>query len=135
MTTEYAGLMAGQTVSSRVFRLDVETLAAYVEAVDDGLMPWRRGDAQFVPPMAIVAMALQGFIDNIGIPEGTVHVGQEFEIIGPVRVGQMMRSEAVVLQNSVRGEIRLIAVAFTVTDDNGMLLMNAKSTLLLSAKV
>ena len=135
MTTEYAGLVAGQTVSSRVFRLDVEKVAAYVEAVDDGSMPWGEGDVQFVPPMAIAAMALQGAIDSIGIPRGTVHVGQEFEIIGPVRVGQTMRSEAVVLQNSVRGEIRLIAVAFTVTDDNGMLLMNAKSTLLLPAKV
>lgn len=134
MTIEYAGLMVGQTVSSRIFRLDVEKLAAYVEAVDDGLMPWKEGDVQFVPPMAIVAMALQGLIDNIGIPGGTVHVGQEFEIFGPARVGQTMRSEAVVLQNSVRGEIRLIAVAFTVTDDNGMLLMNAKSTLLLPAK-
>ena len=135
MTTEYAGLMAGHTVSSRVFRLDVEKLAAYVEAVDDGSMLWIEGDVQFVPPMAIAAMALQGAIDSIGIPGGTVHVGQEFEIIEPVRVGQTMRSKAVILQNSVRGAIRLMAVAFTVTDDNGALLMNAKSTLLLPAKV
>ena len=126
--------MVGQTVSARRFRLDAEALAAYVEAVDDRSMRWGEGTEQFVPPMVIVAMALQGAIASMGIPGGTVHIGQEFEIAGPVRLGQTVGCETVVVQNSVRGEIRFVAVSFNVTDDQGMLIMSAKSTLMLPAQ-
>ena len=133
MATDYATLEVGQTVSSRTFPLDAETVVAYVEAVDDRSMEWGERGNGLVPPTAVAALALRGVIDDLGIPGGTVHAGQELEIAGAVRVGQTVECKATVAQNSVRGGARFVSVSFNVTDDGGRAVMSGKSALVLPA--
>ena len=132
MTTDYATLEVGQTVSSRTFPLDAETVAKYVEAVDDRSMPWGEGSDGLAPPMAVVALALRGVIDDLGIPSGTVHAGQELEAARAVRVGQTVECKATVAQNSVRSGARFLALSLSVAA-GGRTAMSGKSTLVLPA--
>ena len=83
--------------------------------------------------MAVAALALRGVIDDLGIPGGTVHVGQELEIASAVRAGQAVECTATVVQNSVRGGARFVAVSFDVADEGGRAVMIGKSTLVLPA--
>ena len=76
-------------------------------------------------------MGLRGIVADLGIPEGTVHAGQELDFGGAVRVGDVLRCRAVLSQNSVRGETRLVSLRLSVEDGVGRQVMTGKTTLLM----
>ena len=128
---DYATLEPGQLISERKYCLDSETVAAYVEAVGDTSWPWVRD--RLVPPMAVAALGLRGIIEDLSIPTGTVHAGQELEFRGAVRVGSTVACAATVAQNTVRGGARFVAVALAIRDSQGRDLVTGKSTLVVPA--
>ena len=131
---DHSALEPGQIISDHTYRLDGETVAGYVDAVDDRSGPLPQGDGPgFAPPMAVAALGLRGVMDVLAVPPGTLHVGQDLEFVGAVRIGERLECRATVLQNSVRGGRRFFVVALSTQDGEGRQVMRGKSTLLLPA--
>ena len=132
MAIDYATLSPGQRISEQTFRLDAETVESYVHAVDDRSKDWapQGGDA-FAPPMAIAAFGFSGLINDLEIPGGAIHGGQELEFNGAVQVGQTLSCAATILQNSVRRGMRFVVVGMEVVDGSGRQVLTGKSTIIL----
>ena len=134
MPVDYSKLTIGQEISHRTYSLDADTIARYVEAVGDGSGLFDRADSRAVaPPMSVAALGLRGVISDLEVTPGTLHVGQEMEFAGSVRVGETLVCRATVAQNSVRGGRRFLAVDVVTENGEGRRVMWGKSTLLLAA--
>jgi acyl dehydratase len=127
---DYAALSAGQTVSRQVCLLDDATISAYVAAVDDGSP---LAGSEFVTPMAVAALSVRGVVNDLRIPGGTLHLGQEIEFTDAVRVGETITCAAELSQNSLRGASRILVVGLSVTTGNGRTVMTGKSTIAVPA--
>ena len=83
-----------------------------------------------VPPMAIGALSLRGVLDDLGIPSGTLHAGQEMEFLDSVLVGETLKCRATIAQNSVRRGVRLVGVKMDVVRGARTIVMSAKSMIM-----
>ena len=133
MGVDYAQLVPGQQVSSHTYRLDQEMVSNYLEAVGDRSRPTDGDGKPIVPPMAIAALSLRGIIEDLAIPGGTLHAGQELRFSGTVAPGESLACDGIVAQNSVRGEWRFLVVESRVYDDSGRGIMGGKSTIMIPA--
>ena len=135
MAADFAALSVGQEISNRAVVLDAAVVARYVDAVGDRSGIFDLGaDRPVVPPMAVAALSLRGVLDDLGIPEGTVHVGQELGFSGVVQVGDTLTCKATVVQNSVRRDFRFVGLRLSVKSGAGREVMSGKSTLLMPAR-
>ena len=133
MPIDYSALEPGQKISDQTYRLDADTVAAYVEAVGDRSGVFDQTNDRVCPPMAVAALGLRGVVNDLAIPGGTLHASQELEFSGAVQVGETLGCEASVLQNSVRGEWRFLVVQMTIQDGRGRQVVRGKSTIMLLA--
>lgn len=131
---EYGELEAGQIVSSHSYCLDSALVSNYVEAVqDDSGLLLDAGGLELVPAMAVAALSMRGVVEDLRIPGGTLHVGQEFEFSGAVAVGDSVDCVATLAQNSVRGDWRFLVVDCLVSDASDTSIMKGKSTIMIPA--
>lgn len=106
----------------------------YVAAVQDDNPQLCDGDGvQLVPAMAIAALSIRGVVQDLRIPGGTLHAGQEFEFMSAVAVGTSLVCSATLVQNSVRGDWRFLVVDCHVTDGDCTDVMSGKSTIMIPA--
>ena len=128
MTLDYSKLSTGKSISRRSFQLDGTTVRDYVAAVSDAASS---EDSGSVPPMCVAAMSLRGLIDDLQIPGGTVHAGQEVQFLAEVKSGEELTCNGVLLQNSVRGEWRFLVVELETRDSADRPVLTGKSTIML----
>lgn len=132
MAVDYSKLTPGQIVSKHTYQLDASMVADYMAAVGDASDLPRTGDGhQLAPPMSVAALSLRGVVQDLEIPGGTLHVGQEFEFARGVVLGATLDCQATLAQNSVRGGMRIMVINSTVRDGNGGQVMLGKSTIML----
>jgi len=129
---DYTKLKAGYRISEKQIELSMEDVLLYREATEDN--SYEQISDYLVPPTAIAALALKGVIEELAIPKGTIHVGQELEFFDTVLAGQKLTFFANLLQNAVRGESRFLSVELNVTNKLGATVMKGKSTILLPSK-
>ena len=137
MFRDYAQLKPGQRFSVHKYTLDSDMVAGYVRAVQDS-SPLARDESgrEVVPPMAVAALGLRGAVEDLRIPGGTLHAGQEFAFAAAVRVGDSLRCEASIVQNSTRGGWRFLVVACVATDAaSGAEVMSGKSSIMIPANL
>ena len=131
MPRDYAALAVGDVISDRTFPLGLDGVQKYASAVRDESGVFDPTDEPpTVPPMAVATFALRGVLDDLGIPEGTLHVGQEMSFLGEVAAGEELSCRAVISQNAVKTGFRLMAVGLDVRDGKDRPVMTAKSTIL-----
>ena len=136
MFQDYAQLKPGQPFSDHRYTLDSDEVDEYVRAVQDGNPPLSdESGRELVPPMAVAALGLRGIVEDLRIPGGTLHAGQEFEFASAVRVGDSLRCVARVSQNSVRGGWRFLSVECAATNEDvgGAETMRGKSVIMIPA--
>ena len=132
MPVDYSRLAPGALVSNRSYVLDDDMVRRYAEAVGDrSRLHSPDGGAELAPPMAIAALSLRGVVNDLEIPGGTLHAGQELEFVEAVPVGGTLDCRAAVLQNSVRGGWRFIVVGLEVGNGRGDTVLQGKSTIML----
>ena len=131
---EYGEMEVGREVSRHSYCLDSTLVSDYVEAVQDesGAL-LGEGGRELVPAMAVAALSMRGVVEDLRIPGGTLHVGQEFEFSGAVELGDSVDCVATLAQNSVRGDWRFLVVDCRVTDDKDAQVMKGKSTIMIPA--
>ena len=134
MVTDYGDLQPGQEISRHSYHVDEGLVADYVAAVQDENPPLRDSDGvQLVPAMAVAALSIRGVVQDLRIPGGTLHAGQEFEFMSAVAIGSSLDCAATLVQNSVRGDWRFLVIDCHVTDDNFADVMSGKSTIMIPA--
>lgn len=132
MAVDYSVLTAGQEISRKSYTMDERTVASYIDAVaDESSDKIADGGNSIVPAMAIAAISLRGVIQDLEIPGGTLHAGQELEFTGIVPIGESLDCKATLLQNSIRKGWRFLVVRLEVADSSGRQVMNGKSTITL----
>ena len=132
MSIDYSTLLPGQEISNQTYTLDSTAVSRYTEAVGDDSALCRDDDGrELVPPMAVAALSLRGVVNDLAIPGGTLHAGQELEFKDPVAVGEALACKATLVQNSVRGEWRFMVVRLDVEDGAGRKVLAGKSTIML----
>ena len=131
---EYGELEAGQEVSRHSYCLDTELVYSYVEAVqDESALLHSHGGRELVPAMALAALSMRGVVEDLRIPGGTLHAGQEFEFCGAVMMGDSVNCVATLAQNSVRGDWRFLVVECLVANAADSEVMKGKSTIMIPA--
>jgi len=134
MPIDYGDLTVGQKISDRTHLLDAELVSRYADAVEDRATLHSSVDGRpLVPPMAVAALSLRGVVQDLEIPGGTLHAGQELEFRGAVGVGTALDCSATLVQYSVRGEWRFLVVELEVVDSAGLVVMTGKSTIIVPA--
>ena len=132
MAVDYSKLTTGQIVSHHTYQLDEDMVGEYLDAVKDvSDLPLKDDGLRLAPPMSMAALSLRGVVQDLQIPGGTLHVGQEFEFTKAVTVGSTLVCEATLAQNSVRGGMRIMVVTSTVRDADEVEVMSGKSTIML----
>jgi acyl dehydratase len=129
LPVDYGALSPGQTISRHTYVIDDAMVARYVGAVQDESQTASARD--LAPPMSIAALSLTGVVQDLQIPGGTLHVGQEFQFSGAVSLGATLECVATLKTNSIRGGWRFMVVASVVTDSEDRLVMTGKSTITL----
>ena len=134
MISDYGDLQAGQEISRHSYRVDEGMVSDYVAAVqDDNPVLYDENCSQLVPAMAVAALSIRGVVQDLQIPGGTLHAGQEFEFMSAVPVGSSLECVATLVQNSVRGEWRFLVVDCHVTSGDDADVMSGKSTIMIPA--
>ena len=136
MVSDYDALAAGQELCRHTYTLDESFVAAYVAAVEDesGALTGDCGEP-LVPAMAVAALSVQGVIQELRIPGGTLHAGQEFEFQSAVQVGQSLECVATLAQHSARGGWRFLVIDCEVTGECSAPVMTGKSTIMIPANL
>src|SRR5690606_20784224 len=92
-------MQRGERIPPFDLRIDGDAVRAYLDATGEaaeGL--WE----QYVPPLALGALALGGLMDRVQVPGGLVHTGQEYEFRGLVPVGATVEVQIAVAARSER---------------------------------
>ena len=134
MISDYAELRPGQEISRHSYQVDERLVTDYVAAVqDESCQPADETGERLVPAMAVAALSIRGVVQDLRIPGGTLHAGQEFEFMSAVTVGQSLECVATLAQNSVRGDWRFLMIDCHVTYDAHVDVMAGKSTIMIPA--
>lgn len=131
MTIDYSMLESGQEICRECVSLDADSVAKYTDAVGDCSQLTSGDNAVLAPPMAIAALALGAAINALQIPGGTIHAAQDLDFKKAVAVGAVLECTATVGQNSVRRGWRFLVVNMTAAEQEGDVVMQAKSTIML----
>ena len=137
MLSDYGELQPGQEISRHSYQVDRSMVSDYVTAVQDEnpALSDECGD-QLVPAMAVAALSIRGVVQDLRIPGGTLHAGQEFEFMSSVAIGSSLECVATLAQNSVRGDWRFLVIdchVTDVTDSDSADVMSGKSTIMVPA--
>ncbi len=103
MTIDFFALQRGDVLPDSSLHIDADDVRAYREATGEaGAESGELRGAEAVPPLALGALVLAALTDQLPLPTGTVHVGQEFEFLGSVAAGQELTARATVNRRTER---------------------------------
>ena len=80
MPVNYSLLEIGNIISDQKYTLTQKEIELYLKSVqDDSDRLFNDSGIELAPPMSIAALSLRGVVNDLQIPGGTLHVGQEME--------------------------------------------------------
>jgi len=98
MTLDLYTLERGFELEPFRFAVSRAEVAAYLEATGAPTDDWR--DA--VPPLALGALTFAGLLERLPLPDGSVHVGQDFEFRRAVPPGAELEAHVSLAQSQER---------------------------------
>ena len=125
----FTKLVAGYEFEPAGFRLDSEKVKAYLDAVDDRSKIYE--ELNFVPPMAIAALAMAATSSRLTLPPGSIHVSQNMEFNNLAGIGEELTSYAVVSRILQRGRIHLITIGIKVMKQNKEIVLTGETCFML----
>jgi hypothetical protein len=117
----------GHEFQAATFTIAPDAAAAYRRAVGDG-----GHYGGHVPPLAVVALALQALQERIALPEGSLHTGQEVEHLTPVPEGANVTLTGRVAQRSERQGFVISVLELEAATDAGAA-VRARTTIMAPA--
>lgn len=109
------------------FIVSPEVAAAYLRAVgDEGAYDG------CVPPLAAVALGLGALQEQVSLPEGSLHTGQEVEHLAPAREDEPLAMTARIAQRSERQGFVISVIEFEISTSAGAA-VRARTTIMAPA--
>ena len=128
-TTDYSQLEAGYEFPPGSYKLDAETVSTFLKAVEDTSPLYK--DSGLVPPMAVAASAMATLSSTISLPPGSIHVSQELDFVGAVKLDEKLTNQAVISRAQKRGKLHLIAVTLNVCNESQETVLTGKTSFIL----
>jgi hypothetical protein len=122
--TSISAFPRGHEFPAARFSLSTDQVRAYLAAVGDAN---DYGDT--APPLAIAALGLNALQEQIALPEGSLHTGQEVEHHGLVLVGQTVTLTGRIAQRSERHGFVISVIEFEVAGKAGVAI-RARTTIM-----
>jgi hypothetical protein len=107
--TSISDLPRGHAFTPATFALDAQRVRAYLDATCD-----RGAYGQLVPPLAAVALGLAALQEQLSLPDGALHTGQEAEHLAAVHVGSELTLRGRVAQRSERQGFVISVIEFEI---------------------
>jgi hypothetical protein len=126
----YENLSPGDIISKRSYVIDQQIVNEYLFATQDHNS---KNLTSAIPSMIIAALGIRGVVNDLKIPGGTLHVGQEINFTQSVSIGETLKCKANLLSNTVKKEWRFMSVGIEVLNQNNDLVMEGKSSIMLPA--
>lgn len=126
-------LPKGHPFPEITFRLAREDIARYLDAVADANPLYlERGLA---PPLAAAARALAALLDQVELPPGTLHTGQEIALDGGVPIDAPLTFRGAVAQRSERAGMTIVVLEFALTPEgNAAPTLTGRTTVMMPAR-
>ena len=113
---DYKELSGGYEFGPSGFRLNGESLMAYLDAVEGDKSIYEKN--RIVPPMAVAALAMAAMAAGMSLPPGAIHVSQEFQFLSKVSINEALTSHARVNRKVERGKLHMMTVGINVLDES-----------------
>jgi acyl dehydratase len=126
---EFHDLNTGHRFPAASFRLDSDTVAAYLESVEETSPLYSGSD--LVPPLAVAALAMAALSESLSFPSGAIHVSQEVEFLGEVTTRDDLTSHASVSRKQDRGKLHMLTIDFNVVNQSDKPVLYGKTSFIL----
>jgi hypothetical protein len=127
VTTVLTDLSAGHEFEPVSFSLENARVRAYLDAAGDQLDLYDRQGV--VPPLAIAAFALGALLEEVTLPEGTLHISENLVFSKAVPIGASVDCRARLAQRSVRAGM-VVSVLETEILFEDQLALTARATVM-----
>ena len=107
-------LQKGHEFPSTPFAVTAEYVESYLRATRDENGVY--GETKLAPPLAVAARALGALLELVELPGGSLHTGQEMEVLRGVPQDATLELCGSVAQRSERAEMVIAALEFEVRD-------------------
>jgi hypothetical protein len=122
-----SSLPRGHELAPATFRLTDETIASYLGACGDvGVY------ASSAPPLAAIALGLAALQEQLALPDGTLHTGQEVEHLAPIPANSVVSLTGRIAQRSERQGFVISVLEFEVLHEDAIAL-RARATIMAPA--
>ncbi|MFC1998250.1 MaoC family dehydratase [Chloroflexota bacterium] len=129
---DYANLEPGYIISSASYTFLPTNVEAYLVATEDAGDLYR--DTGLIPPMATAALSMGAISDSISFPDGAVHVSQQMEFCGEVKVGQSVVCTSKVISRRKRGPFNMLVLGIEVKNKDDIIVYDGKTSVLLPSE-
>lgn len=107
MSIDFHSLRRGDALPALSFAVTLDEVRAYLAATGEGAEHWTAA----VPPLALGALTLAGLMEEMPLPPGALHAGQEFEFLAAVAPGDRIEAQLTVAQQSERQGANIVVFA------------------------
>lgn len=122
--TSISAFPRGHEFPAAEFTISTTDVGDYLGAVGDS-NDYRGA----VPPLCAVALALNALQQQIALPEGSLHTGQEVEHLGLVPAGEPLRLRGRIAQRSERQGFVISVIEFEIAARDGVA-VRARTTII-----
>ena len=125
--TSISAFPRGHEFPSAAFVVDAKRVRAYLDAIGD-----TNDYAGAVPPLAVAALGLNALQEQIALPEGSLHTGQEVEHAAAALAGESLALTGRIAQRSERQGYVISVIEFEVATAAGVAI-RARTTIMAPA--
>ena len=113
---EYNNLFTGFEFPPQSYQMEITSIRDYLQATGETNELYQ--NERLVPPLAVTAFAMNALSQVVIMPPGTIHVSQELEFLGTVRIGDTITCFSTVSRKVDRGGLRLMNTKMVVVNQN-----------------
>ena len=110
--------------------MSAEEARAYLDATGEPAERW----TDVVPPLAQGALLLGALMEQMALPPGALHTGQEFAFLRAVAPGEPLEGRIAVAQHSERRGSVIAAFDLELRDADGEPVLRGRSTVIAPAR-
>jgi acyl dehydratase len=110
MTIDFHSVATGDVLPAFSMTVSADEVRDYVRATGEDTVLWL--EAGIVPPLAALALTLAALTDEMPLPAGVIHSGQEVDFLQPIPIDAEITGYAVVDRRSERAGVLMTQLGF-----------------------
>lgn len=115
----YDSLFVGRRLKPSVYRVTAEEVERYVRAVGEDWDYYRENG--LVPPVMAAVYTREANLTEGRMPPGSIHVSQDFEFIHPVRIGDVLVTQATIVEKYLNKDRKYAVIEAETRNEKGEL--------------